>query len=90
MIFLLLEQGLEQRRLENGAENGEKQLATFPYGWMKSSFKEGQQVSIAWENENPETVLPLEGSWFLQKGLVYLGFVVVLWIVFGMCMECLY
>lgn len=69
---------------------GEKQLASFPYGWMKNSFKEGQQLSIAWDGDNPEIVFPMEDSCFLQKGWVYLILGVILLFVFVACMIHLY
>lgn len=72
----------------NGA--GEKQLATFPYGWMKDSWKNGEEVAIAWKSEEPECVLPLEGTWFLKKGWTYLVVGMGLVILFGICMIYLY
>lgn len=106
MTSLLQEQEQDRELPENGEEmevfgswypiiqyvnsKGEKQLASFPYGWMKNSFKEGQQLSIAWDGDNPEIVFPMEDSCFLQKGWVYLILGVILLFVFVACMIHLY
>ena len=71
-------------------DEGEKQLATFPYGWMKDSWKNGEEVAITWKSEEPEIIYPLEGTWFIKKGWTYLVVGMSLVILFGICMIYLY
>lgn len=54
-------------------DKGTAQSGTYPYGGLKHSFQEGQQVDIAWD-KYPQRVLPFHAPWLKIKGLVYFLF----------------
>ncbi len=52
-------------------EAGALQAATFPYGALKSSLREGEQLKIAYDPSAPGRALPLQAPWLRRKAAVY-------------------
>ena len=52
-------------------ETGKEQSRTFDYGGFKDTWKEGDQVQIAWDPEKKGYLYPLEGKWLQQKAILY-------------------
>lgn len=53
------------------AKEGTQLSGTFPYGGMKHSWKEKDEVEIAWDSSRPEYLLPKNAPWLRQKAVVY-------------------
>lgn len=61
-------------------QNGTPQAGTYPYGWLKNTWQEGETVEIAWNAYDPakdrrrdRKVYPLNAPWLMKKGLAYLA-----------------
>ena len=68
----------EKKRLQNAED--EIQVATFPYGAFKNTWKEGTMIEIAWNPNESRVVLPLETGWMRKKALFYAVVGIGLWI----------
>ena len=60
-------------------ETGRLRAATYPYGWLKNTWQEGETPEIAWKAYNPQKdlrrdnkIYPLHAPWLVKKGIVYL------------------
>ena len=61
--------------------------ATFPYGAWKNTFREGQQLAVGYDPQEPGKALPLAAPWLQWKaagyallGLVLLASAVLMWL----------
>lgn len=52
--------------------NGKLRGGTFLYGGLKHTWDEQTEVSIAWDEKEPETLLPLEAPWLRKKAAAYI------------------
>lgn len=62
-------------------EKGENRFGTYHYSGWKHSWKEGEQVKVAWNEKNPDDLYPVTGKWVRGKWLAYFGLTVLLLII---------
>lgn len=59
-------------------QDGRQLAGTFPYGGLRYTWQEETEIEIAWDENRPGYLLPLDGTWLKKKAIAYTFLTLVL------------
>lgn len=64
-------------------QEGRLMAGTFPYGGLRYTWQEETEIEIAWDENRPGYLLPLDGVWLKKKAIAYVLLALIM-----MCTAC--